>query len=80
MGVSSKSRSWGKEDGNINQQIIDKSDAVVYVPTVGCMNLAATVNVVLYDRLTKTFDRVESNELIRNSRDINNRLKAKTSL
>jgi len=26
---------------------------VVYIPTVGCMNLAATVNVVLYDRLAK---------------------------
>jgi tRNA(Leu) C34 or U34 (ribose-2'-O)-methylase TrmL len=25
----------------------------VYIPTVGCMNLAATVNVVLYDRLAK---------------------------
>jgi tRNA(Leu) C34 or U34 (ribose-2'-O)-methylase TrmL len=26
---------------------------VVYIPTTGCMNLAATVNVVLYDRLSK---------------------------
>jgi tRNA(Leu) C34 or U34 (ribose-2'-O)-methylase TrmL len=26
---------------------------VVYIPTVGCMNLAATVNVVLYDRMAK---------------------------
>ena len=26
---------------------------VVYIPTIGCMNLAATVNVVLYDRLAK---------------------------
>jgi tRNA(Leu) C34 or U34 (ribose-2'-O)-methylase TrmL len=26
----------------------------VYIPTVGCMNLAATVNVVLYDRLAKS--------------------------
>ncbi|MGL5390464.1 MAG: RNA methyltransferase, partial [Shewanella sp.] len=29
------------------------ADAVVYVPTVGCMNLAASVNVLLYDRLAK---------------------------
>ncbi|MBU0538004.1 MAG: 23S rRNA methyltransferase, partial [Gammaproteobacteria bacterium] len=26
---------------------------IVYIPTKGCMNLAATVNVVLYDRLAK---------------------------
>jgi tRNA(Leu) C34 or U34 (ribose-2'-O)-methylase TrmL len=26
---------------------------VVYIPTTGCMNLAATVNVVLYDRMAK---------------------------
>ena len=68
---------FGPEDGTISQQIIDKADAVVYIPTVGCMNLAATVNVVLYDRLTKAADDFESNELIRNSRDINNRLKVK---
>jgi tRNA(Leu) C34 or U34 (ribose-2'-O)-methylase TrmL len=28
---------------------------VVYVPTQGCMNLAASVNVILYDRLAKGF-------------------------
>ena len=27
---------------------------VVYIPTNGCMNLAACVNVVLYDRLSKS--------------------------
>lgn len=66
---------FGSEDGSISQEIIDKANAVVYVPTVGCMNLAATVNVVLYDRLAKSAQRVESNELIRASRDRNNNLK-----
>ncbi len=66
---------FGSEDGTISQDIIDKADAVVYVPTVGCMNLAATVNVVLYDRLAKSSQRIESNELIRASRDRNNNLK-----
>lgn len=66
---------FGSEDGTISQSIIDKADAVVYVPTVGCMNLAATVNVVLYDRLAKSAQRIESNELIRASRDRNNTLK-----
>ena len=69
---------FGPEDGTISQNIIDRADAVVYVPTVGCMNLAATVNVVLYDRLAKSaneFSSGEGNRLIRESRDINNCLK-----
>ena len=69
---------FGPEDGTISQDIIDRSDAVVYVPTVGCMNLAATVNVVLYDRLAKSANELsslEGNRLIRESRDINNCLK-----
>lgn len=68
---------FGPEDSSISQDIIDRADAVVYVPTVGCLNLAATVNVVLYDRLTKTLREVTGNALIRDSRDINNRLKVK---
>ena len=68
---------FGPEDGAINQEVIDRADAVVYVPTNGCMNLSATVNIVLYDRLTKASQSFESNEHIRQSRDINNRLKVK---
>ena len=66
----------------ISQEVIGRADAVVYVPTVGCMNLAATVNVVLYDRLTKSsqcFEGNESNELIRQNRDTNNRVKVTTA-
>ena len=69
---------FGPEDGTISQNIIDRANAVVYVPTVGCMNLAATVNVVLYDRLAKSANELsslEGNQLIRQSRDINNSLK-----
>lgn len=70
---------FGPEDGTVSQNIIDRADAVVYVPTVGCMNLAATVNVVLYDRLAKSSNdfssSLEGNRLIRESRDINNCLK-----
>ncbi len=66
---------FGPEDGTISQEVIDRADAVVYVPTIGCMNLAATVNVVLYDRLTKSSQSFECNELIRQSRDINNNVK-----
>ncbi len=66
---------FGPEDGTITQNIIDRADSVIYVPTVGCMNLAATVNVVLYDRLAKSTQSYDSAELIRESRDINNNLK-----
>lgn len=66
---------FGPEDGTIKQEVIDRADAVVYIPTVGCMNLAATVNVVLYDRLSKSESACANNELIRQSRDTNNRLK-----
>ncbi|HIG65606.1 MAG TPA: TrmH family RNA methyltransferase [Methyloprofundus sp.] len=66
---------FGPEDGTISQEIIDRADAVVYVPTIGCMNLAATVNVVLYDRSAKSLQAFSGNELIRQSRDVNNNLK-----
>jgi tRNA(Leu) C34 or U34 (ribose-2'-O)-methylase TrmL len=70
---------FGPENGTINQKIIDRADAVVYVPTVGCMNLAATVNVVLYDRMAKSELTIANDELIRQSRDTNNKLKVKTT-
>jgi hypothetical protein len=42
------------------------------------MNLAATVNVVLYDRLIKSKDLITNNELIKQNKDINSRIKIKT--
>ncbi|NAZ52502.1 TrmH family RNA methyltransferase [Vibrio toranzoniae] len=65
---------FGPEDGSISQEVADRADHVVYVPTVGCMNLAATVNVLLYDRLAKSDEMDESNELIKKSRDNRNHL------
>jgi tRNA(Leu) C34 or U34 (ribose-2'-O)-methylase TrmL len=66
---------FGPEDGTISQDVIDRADAVVYIPTKGCLNLAVTVNIVLYDRLAKSAQTIASNELIRQSRDTNNRVK-----
>lgn len=66
---------FGPEDGTISQQVINQADAVVYVPTTGCMNLAASVNVLLYDRLAKDPLRKQGNELIKASRDTNNKVK-----
>lgn len=68
---------FGPEDGTIEQSVIDKADAVVYVPTIGCMNLGATVNVLLYDRLAKSDKSMGGDDLIRQSRDVNNRVKVK---
>jgi tRNA(Leu) C34 or U34 (ribose-2'-O)-methylase TrmL len=68
---------FGPEDGSIDQKTIDQADDVVYIPTKGCMNLAATVNVVLYDRLIKSKDLVTNNEFIKKNKDINSKIKIK---
>jgi tRNA(Leu) C34 or U34 (ribose-2'-O)-methylase TrmL len=68
---------FGSEDSSINQALVDSADAVVYVPTIGCMNLAASVNVVLYDRLAKKAEITASDDLIRSSRDANNKVKVR---
>jgi tRNA(Leu) C34 or U34 (ribose-2'-O)-methylase TrmL len=73
---------FGPEDSSVKQDVIDIADDVVYVPTVGCMNLAATVNVLLYDRLAKSLTNqkdsmLADNVLIRKSRDTNNTSKVK---
>ncbi len=66
---------FGPEDGSIKQAVVNKADAVVYIPTKGSLNLAQTVNVVLYDRMAKAgFARV-GDDLIREVRDANNKLK-----
>ncbi len=75
---------FGPEDGTIKQQVIDCADEVVYVPTIGCMNLAASVNVLLYDRLAKSSAMQENHGqaddvLIRQSRDTNNKVKVNTN-
>ena len=44
---------FGPEDGSLNKKVTSWCKDIVYIPTHGCMNLAATVNVVLYDRLLK---------------------------
>jgi len=44
---------FGPEDGSIPNSILDRCWAKVMIPTRFCMNLAATVNVVLYDRFAK---------------------------
>lgn len=62
---------FGPEDGSLSQTILDACDHVVYIPTIGCMNLAATVNVVLYDRLAKAIGSIIEDRPIAENRDNN---------
>lgn len=47
---------FGGEDRTLGKRITEKCRDVIYVPTNRCMNLAAAVNVVLYDRLAKLYN------------------------
>lgn len=44
---------FGAEDNTLGQRVLSWCRDVVYVPTVGCLNLAVTVGTVLYDRQAK---------------------------
>lgn len=44
---------FGAEDQTLGKRIIERCRDKIVVPTNHCMNLAATVNVVLYDRMAK---------------------------
>lgn len=44
---------FGAEDATLGRRILDRAQHRVMIPTNACMNLAATVNVVLYDRMAK---------------------------
>jgi len=66
---------FGPEDGSLSQEMINAADAVVYMPTRGSLNLAASVNVLLYDRVAKDEQWQIGDELVKQSRDKNNNLK-----
>lgn len=44
---------FGPEDGTLGKAITSSCRDVIAIPMRGCSNLAATVNVVLYDRMVK---------------------------
>lgn len=48
---------FGAEDQTLGKSITSWCKHKIYVPTNGCMNLAAAVNVILYDRLAKQLHR-----------------------
>ncbi len=47
---------FGAEDATLGKRILDRAQHRVMIPTTHCMNLAVTVNVILYDRLLKGGD------------------------
>ena len=44
---------FGAEDATLGQPILEWCRDIVSIPTAYCLNLAAAVNVVLYDRIAK---------------------------
>ena len=44
---------FGPEDGTLGKSVLSWCRDRVYIPTKHCMNLAACVSVVLYDRMAK---------------------------
>lgn len=44
---------FGGEDNTLGTRITSWCRDIIYIPTSSCMNLAATVNVILYDRMAK---------------------------
>jgi tRNA(Leu) C34 or U34 (ribose-2'-O)-methylase TrmL len=52
---------FGPEENSIPPEVVARCEYKVSIPTTRCMNLASTVNVVLYDRLCKEL-RHENNQ------------------
>ena len=44
---------FGPEDGSLDREIYQQCHRFVFIPTHFCLNLAAAVNVILYDRRIK---------------------------
>jgi tRNA G18 (ribose-2'-O)-methylase SpoU len=53
---------FGAEDATLGERVLSWCRDVIYIPTSGCLNLAACVNVVLYDRMLKRNENYENYE------------------
>lgn len=51
---------FGSEDSTLGDGIISWCRDKIYIPGNRCMNLAAAINVVLYDRMSKQFSKTMS--------------------
>lgn len=53
---------FGPEDGTLGRKITDRCRDKIMVPTAHCMNLAAAVNVILYDRMCKAYPKTRESD------------------
>ena len=51
---------FGPENGSISNDILDRCSHKVMIPTMASLNLGMTVNIVMYDRLAKTWPKMQS--------------------
>ena len=61
---------FGPEDGTLGRRHTERAQHVVFVPGAHCMNLAATVNVILYDRMVKRNEWQGSSVVERNTENV----------
>lgn len=47
---------FGAEDSTLSPELVERCRDIVSIPSLYCLNLAAAVNVVLYDRAAKGWD------------------------
>ena len=50
---------FGPENGSISDDILKRCSHKVMIPTMASLNLGMTVNIVMYDRLAKSWDKLK---------------------
>ena len=51
---------FGPENGSISDEILKRSEHTVMIPTMASLNLGMIVNIVLYDRLAKSWPKIRA--------------------
>ena len=51
---------FGPENGSISAEILDRTTQKVMIPTMASLNLGMIVNIVLYDRLAKSWPKMRA--------------------
>ncbi len=49
---------FGPENGSLSEEILERADYKVMIPTMASLNLGMTVNIVLYDRFAKSWPKL----------------------
>lgn len=65
---------FGPEDGSLSRSQLARCDHAVFIPTKGSLNVAMSVNIILYDRTAKLGHPQASDDLLQRYRDNNNNL------